>query len=47
MPRCQPSCPPDTPVVLQGEKQYAQLVAWLREDKQENAVGPKGLGESG
>ena len=47
MPRSQPSRPHDTPVVLQGDKHYAQMKAWLREAKRENEVVPKGLGENG
>lgn len=43
----QPSRPHGTPIVLQGEKHYAQMVAWLWEDEQENEVLPKGLGENG
>lgn len=45
MPRSQPSRPHDTPVVLRGDKHYAQMKARLRDDKQENEAEPKGLGK--
>lgn len=47
VPRSQPSRPHDTPVVLQGDKHYAQMKARLQEVMQENEVVPKGLGENG
>ncbi|XP_069662671.1 uncharacterized protein [Haliaeetus albicilla] len=36
VPRSQPSCPHDAPVVLQEEKFRALIASWLKEDKQEN-----------
>lgn len=47
VPRWQPSCLHDTPVVLQEEKFRALIASWLKEDKQENEVVPKGPGENG